>query len=82
MRRYQTEILIPPDRAVVLQIPDHVPAGRAIVTVEVFEPSSGEPSGVDPELDHQDIEWWEEFEDDLGARGAALADTASRFTEG
>jgi hypothetical protein len=63
--RYQTEIRIPPDRYVCLQLPAHLPEGRAIVTVLFQEPEATEPSDLtaaDP--DRQDIEWWEEFEND------------------
>jgi hypothetical protein len=63
--RYQTEIVIPPDRYVCLQMPAHFPEGNATVTVLVDEPVGSEavpPREADP--DRQDIEWWEEFEDE------------------
>ncbi len=67
MRRYRTEILIPPDRTVVLQIPARIPEGWARVTVEVYEPHDEEPAHEEPES--QDIEWWDEFgQDDDPAR--------------
>lgn len=60
MRRYRTEIVIPADRVVGLHLPSHLPTGRAIVTVLIVEPESGDfPSALDH--DRQDIEWWEEF---------------------
>ncbi len=64
MRRYQTEVVIPPDRYVALQLPPHMPEGRAIVVVQVEEPEPVETSSwPDGDLDRQDIEWWDEFED-------------------
>jgi len=65
MRRYRTEIHIPADRAITLQLPAHLPEGRAILTVLVADEEEATPSeGVPPELEleGQDIEWWEEFE--------------------
>ncbi len=61
MRRYRTEILIPPDRTVVLQLPVNVPQGWATVTVEFHESPQDEHSEADP--DRQDIEWWDEFDE-------------------
>lgn len=63
MRTYRTEILVPSDRSVVLQLPDHVPAGWATVTIRVDEPDPADFEEV-LDLDHTDIEWWEEFEDE------------------
>ncbi len=64
MRRYQTEITIPPDRHVRLQLPDELPEGRAIVTVLVAESSPAEAdSWAEADPDRQDIEWWDEFEE-------------------
>ncbi|HWE38658.1 MAG TPA: hypothetical protein VG406_19065 [Isosphaeraceae bacterium] len=62
MRRYQTEVFIPADRSLSLQLPANVPAGRAVVTILVVEPEAAEAGGNEGELDRQDIEWWEEFE--------------------
>ncbi len=65
MPRYQTEIVIPPDRYVCLQMPATFPEGTAIVTVLADEPDGSAavpPREVDP--DRQDIEWWDEFEDE------------------
>lgn len=70
MRRYQTEILIPADRYVGLLLPERLPPGRAIVTVQLIEPEpiGWEPADIelapapDPDLDPHDMEWWEEFE--------------------
>jgi hypothetical protein len=62
--RYQTEIVIPADRFVCLQLPEHLPIGRATVTVVVEEPESeAHALPAELELDRQDIEWWDEFED-------------------
>lgn len=64
MIRYQTEVVVAPDRYVCLQLPDHLPEGRARVTVVIEEPEPVEVAvGLDSDLDHQDIEWWEEFEE-------------------
>lgn len=64
VRRYRTEIFIPTDRYLGLQLPASLPAGRAIVTVTVEEPDLAE-AAIWPETDpdQQDIEWWDEFED-------------------
>lgn len=68
MRRYRTEIVIPPDRSLTLQIPASLPPGRATLIVQIDEPhdapESIEGDGFDSDLDHDDIEWWEEFEND------------------
>ena len=64
MSRYQTEIVIPPDRYVCLQMPAHFPEGTATVTVLAGEHDGGEvvpPREADP--DRLDIEWWDEFDD-------------------
>jgi hypothetical protein len=64
VRSYRTEIVIASDRYVCLQLPEAMPEGRAIVTI-IFQgcdgPDENAPADLDP--DHQDIEWWEEFED-------------------
>ncbi|HEY2154939.1 MAG TPA: hypothetical protein VGH33_04875 [Isosphaeraceae bacterium] len=63
--RYRTEILIPPDRYVCVQLPAYLPEGRAIVIVTVNDREIGDqghPEESDP--DRQDIEWWNEFEAD------------------
>ncbi len=60
MSRYRTEIHIPADRYIALQLPAHLPEGRAFVTVQVDEPGPDEPA----EADRQDIEWWDEFGED------------------
>lgn len=62
VRRYRTEIEVPADRHVTLQLPPHFPEGRAFVTVLVLEAESPAPAGDDP--DRHDIEWWDEFSDD------------------
>lgn len=60
-RRYRTEIVIPPDRFISLQLPPHLPEGRATVTVWVEGAADdGHQAEVDP--DRQDIEWFEEFD--------------------
>ncbi len=62
--RYQTEVIVPPDRYLYLQLPPHLPEGRATVIVEIEDPEPAEVGAhLDPDLDQQDIEWWEEFED-------------------
>ncbi len=64
MRRYQTEITVPPDRHIHLQLPEGLPEGRAIVTVLILDPSPAESdSWVEGDPDRQDIEWWDEFEE-------------------
>jgi hypothetical protein len=62
LTRYRTEILIPPDGYVCLQLPPGLPAGRATVSVEFRdEPAEATPQNDDP--DREDIEWWEEFDE-------------------
>jgi hypothetical protein len=63
VRRYRTEIVIPPDRYVCLQLPDHLPEVRAVVTIHVPDPGTHDVAAeMDP--DRLDIEWWEEFDDE------------------
>ncbi len=64
MPLYRTEIRIPADRYVCLQLPPHLPEGRATITVDIPGPDDPEADRPAPEPDRQDIEWWEEFEDD------------------
>ncbi len=69
-RRYRTEIVIPADRFVCLQLPDDMPEGLAIVLVRVEGPGddgdgdgdgdSDPPAEGDP--DREDIEWWDDFD--------------------
>lgn len=61
---YRTEVVIPPDRYLCLQLPGHLPEGRAtvVVTVDSEEAEPTEASAHDWEDDSQDIEWWDEFE--------------------
>jgi hypothetical protein len=68
---YRTEFVVPPDRYICIQLPPDLPEGRATITVTVHAPAPVDPAapsdrGDEPsrDLDHQDIEWWEEFEDD------------------
>jgi hypothetical protein len=63
--QYRTEVFIPPDRYVCLQLPEYLPQGRATITIQVHE-QEPVPSVAGPEtdLDRQDIEWWDEFEED------------------
>jgi hypothetical protein len=64
VRRYRTEIVVPPDRYIGLQLPPSLPEGRAIVTVTVEEEKPLDVPDL-PELDaeEEDIEWWDEFAD-------------------
>lgn len=64
MIRYQTEIVVPPDRYVALQLPPDLPEGRAVVTVVVQTALESESAAAEEDAESQDIEWWEEFEDD------------------
>ncbi len=65
MIRYQTEVVIPPDRYVSLQLPVELPEGNATVIV-IFQTafSDSSPSAPEDNPESQDIEWWEEFEGD------------------
>ncbi len=63
--QYRTEILIPPDRYVCVQLPAYLPEGRAVVTVVIHDAEDDDHArAVESETDRQDIEWWDEFEDD------------------
>ena len=61
--RYRTEVDVPPDRYVFLQLPDDFPTGRATVTLSVSASTDPQPSEPDQDRD-EDVEWWEEFDDD------------------
>jgi len=63
--RYRTEILIPPDGYVCLQLPPYIHGGRAVVTVYVADGTDEDsnPAGLESETDRDDIEWWDEFDD-------------------
>ena len=77
MRRYQTEVIVPADRRVVLRVPDPLPEGRAIVTIEMVEPETVESGAWSvAEIDGQDIEWWDEF-DEEGDESAPVLDSAA-----
>jgi hypothetical protein len=69
VRRYRTEIVVPFDRYVCLQLPEPFPTGPAVVTVMIHDPLlGGEPADRDlTDPDREDIEWWEEFEEDAGS---------------
>ena len=62
-RRYRTEIVIPPDRFINLQLPPHLPEGRATITVWV-EDADEDRHQAEADPDHQDIEWFEEFDEE------------------
>ncbi len=70
--RYQTEIFVPQDRYVCLQLPDYLPEGRALVTVTITIEEGGpeaEDRFQEPDGDRHDIEWWDEFDDEeIGRR--------------
>ena len=78
MLRYRTEIVVPADRYVCLRLPDDLPEGHAIVTVDYtasspahsLAPASPHPGiePVDGDADREDIEWWEEFDGDALTR--------------
>lgn len=76
MRRYQTEVLIPADRYVGLQLPSHLPEGRAIVTILIEEPATDEDGTLDGDLDRDDIEWWDEFGDGAEAEEPRVSSRA------
>ena len=65
---YRTEIEIAPDRYVCLQLPDFIPAGRAVVTVRVTVADEQDEANLAPEADRDDhthdVEWWDEFDGD------------------
>jgi hypothetical protein len=64
LMRYQTEIFVPADRYVCLQLPEYLPEGKAVVTILVEGPNEPDSDpGTGEDSDHHDIEWWEEFDD-------------------
>lgn len=63
MRRYSTQIVIPSDRLIVIQVPESVPEGPAVVTIQAPDDEPDGPVASEPEDDLRDIEWWEEFDD-------------------
>jgi hypothetical protein len=63
--RYRTEIEIPADRYVCIQLPAHMPKGRATVTVMFHDPESADAPPADTsDLDQDDIEWFDEFDEE------------------
>jgi hypothetical protein len=67
--RYQTEIHVSTDRYVCLQLPSFFPEGRATVTVTVeLEGLSNAEVPAGDDTDRQDIEWWDEFDEEVGRR--------------
>jgi hypothetical protein len=68
--RYRTEIVVPADRFLSLQLPPGFPEGPAAVTVHVhYEPADAESGAADDrpaddDPDREDIEWWDEFEEE------------------
>jgi hypothetical protein len=67
--RYQTEIHVSTDRYVCLQLPSFFPEGRATVTVTVDLEGPSAADAAAGEDDRQDIEWWDEFDEEVGRRG-------------
>lgn len=66
MRRYSTEVFVPADRHVVVQLPDGMPEGRAIIVVQTLEArDDADGPFLDEDDDRDDIEWWDEFDDEL-----------------
>ena len=65
MRRYRTEIVVPPDRLVILRLPTDLPTGRASVIVLAEESDAAELADFGPESE-DDFEWWDEFGDAEG----------------
>jgi len=71
VRRYTTEVVIPLDREIMLQLPPDMPVGRAVIVVLAEEgadvtPLNGTPEDEFSDLlggNRQDMEWWDEFED-------------------
>jgi hypothetical protein len=65
--RYQTEIHISDDRYVCLQLPTYFPEGRAVVTVTIEAEGQASPGSTPvEEIDREDIEWWDEFDEEIG----------------
>lgn len=62
--QYRTEIEIPADRYVCLQLPDFIPEGVATVTVTTPDRAQAFEPRPDDEGDAHDIEWWDEFDED------------------
>lgn len=69
LTRYKTEIVIPDDRFIAIQLPDALPRGRAVVIVECEDPlllSASDENGDESDLDGNDIEWWDDFDESTG----------------
>ncbi len=73
MPRYRTEIVIAADRYVCLQLPEHLPEGRAVVTVHVPDAAAdGAPATHhEDDPDGDDIEWWDEIGGESPSRTGA-----------
>ena len=64
--RYRTEISIPPDRYVCVQLPAYLPEGRAQITITFHETEGSENHYTgESDVDRQDIEWWDEFDENI-----------------
>src|SRR5260221_13611525 len=65
LMRYRTEIFVPNDRYVCLQLPDYLPEGKAVVIIQFEDPDKPDPApgAVDDSGRHDDIEWWEEVDE-------------------
>jgi hypothetical protein len=59
VRTYRTEIFVPADRSVLIQLPDDVPQGWASITVEVEEHDPADSVADLFDADRQDIEWFD-----------------------
>ncbi len=66
MNPYRTEVVVPEDGYISLQLPRDWPAGLATVAIRTGGANERVVFAEDGDPDTEDIEWWDEFDEDLG----------------
>lgn len=64
MTPYKTEVIVPPDGCIFLQLPKGWPEGLATIAIRVGGADERVTFAEDGDIDTEDIEWWDEFEED------------------
>ena len=67
MNPYRTEVFVPAGGFVSLQLPKDWPEGLATIAIRVGGADERVVFAEDGDPDTEDIEWWDEFEEDLGS---------------
>ena len=67
MPPYRTEVVVPPGGCIILQLPRDWPEGLATIAIRVGGADERAVFAEDGDPDTEDIEWWDEFEEDLGS---------------